>query len=175
MTTVMTVIVDTNVPLVANRFSHASEDCAEICADRLEQITKGEIKLALDYRALDGQRYIIDEYRNKLNPSGQPGVGDAFLKWVEINWANDDCCDRVEITPIVGGKINFAEFPKDPTLANFDDDDRKFVAVACAHPGQPPILQAVDNKWHNFLGALTQHGVTVEYLCPANMQKSNEA
>ena len=55
------------------------------------------------------------------------------------------------------------------------DDDRKFVAVACAHPGQPSILQAVDSKWSNFLGALTQHGVTIEYLCPANMQGSDEA
>ena len=158
----MTVIVDTNVPLVANGFfCKASEDCVEICVDRLEQITDGEIKLALD-----DQRYIIDEYRNKLNPSGQPGVGDAFLKWVEINWTNDDCCDRIEITPIVvGAKRNFAQFPTDPALTNFDDDDRKFVAVACAHPGQPPILQAVDSKWCHFLSALTHNGVTVDHLC----------
>lgn len=172
----MTVVVDTNVPLVANGFSHASEDCVEICVDRLEQITNGEIKLAVDYQALDDQRHIIDEYRNKLNPSGQPGVGDAFLKWVEIYWTNPDLCDLVEITLIVGGgKINFAEFPKDPALANFDDDDRKFVAVACAHSGKPPILQAVDSKWHNFLGALTQNGVTVKYLCLGNMQNPDEA
>ena len=172
----MTVIVDTNVPLVANRFSYASEDCVEICVDRLKQITDGETKLAVDYRALDGQQHIIDEYRNKLDASRQPGVGDAFLKWVEINWTNPDRCDLVEITLIiVGGKINFTEFSNDPALANFDDDDRKFVAVACAHPGQPPILQAVDSKWRNFLGVLTQNGVTVEYLCPANMQGSDEA
>ena len=171
----MTVIVDTNVPLVANRLSHASEDCVEICVDRLEQITNGEKKLAVDYQTLEDRRGIIDEYHNKLDPSRQPGVGDAFLKWVETNWTNPDRCDLVEITPIVGGKINFAEFPKDPALANFDDDDRKFVAVACAHPGQPPILQAVDSKWRNFLGALTQNGVTVEYLCPGNMQRSDEA
>ena len=171
----MTVIVDTNVPLVANRFSHASEDCVEICVDRLEQITKGEIKLAVDYQALEDRRGIIEEYKNKLDASRQPGVGDAFLKWVEINWTNPDRCDLVEITPIAGRKINFAEFPTDPALTNFDDDDRKFVAVACAHPGQPPILQAVDSKWRHFLGALTQNGVRVEYLCPANMQGSDEA
>ena len=171
----MTVIVDTNVPLVANRSSHASEDCVEICVDRLVQITDGEVKLAVDYQALEDRRGIIEEYRNKLDPSGQPGVGDAFLKWVEINWTNDDCCDRVEITPIAGQKINFAEFPKDPALANFHDDDRKFVAVACAHSGKPPILQAVDSKWYNFLGALSQNGVTVDYLCPGDMQNSDEA
>ena len=45
----MTVIVDTNVPKVANGFSEqASEDCVEICVERLEQITTGEMKLALD-------------------------------------------------------------------------------------------------------------------------------
>ena len=173
----MTVIVDTNVPLVANGFfCKASKDCVEICVDRLEQITKGEIKLALDYCALDGQRYIIGEYRNQLNPSGQPGVGDAFLKWVETNWANPDLCDLVEITFIGGGgKINFAEFPKDPALAKFDDDDRKFVAVACAHPDKPPILQAVDSKWLCFHAALQQHGVSVEELCPQDVQQFDEA
>ncbi len=171
----MTVIVDTNVPLVANRSSHASEDCVEICVDRLVQITNGEMKLAVDYQVLEDRRGIINEYRNKLNPSGQPGVGDAFLKWVETNWTNPDLCDLVEITPIIGQKINFAEFPNDPALSNFDDDDRKFVAVACAHSGKPPILQAVDSKWHNFLGALTQNGVTVDYLCLGNTQNPDEA
>ena len=157
----MTVVVDTNVPKVANGFSEqASEDCVEICVDRLEQITKGEIKLALD-----DQRRIIDEYRRQLDPSGQPGFGDAFLKWVEINWTNPEWCDLVEITPVAGPKINFEEFPNDPDLEDFDDDDRKFVAVACAHPDNPPIWQAVDSKWRNFLDALQRNGVTVEYIC----------
>ena len=62
----MTVVVDTNVPKVANGFSEqASEECVEICVERLEQITRGEIKLALD-----DQRRIIDEYRRQLDPSG---------------------------------------------------------------------------------------------------------
>ena len=99
----MTVVVDTNVPKVANGFSEqASEDCVEICVERLEQITKGEIKLALD-----DQRRIIDEYRRQLNPSGQPGFGDAFLKWVEINWTNPERCCRVEITPVDGLENEF--------------------------------------------------------------------
>ena len=162
----ITVIVDTNVPKVANGFSEqASEDCVEICVERLEQITTGEMKLALD-----DQRRIIDEYRRQLNPSGQPGFGDAFLKWVEINWTNPQRCDLVEITPVVGLKINFEEFPDDSRLTDFDDDDRKFIAVACAHPQKPPILQAVDGKWRDFLDALHENGVTVEYLCEDDTQ-----
>ena len=162
----ITVIVDTNVPKVANGFSEqASEDCVEICVERLEQITTGEMKLALD-----DQRRIIDEYRRQLNPSGQPGFGDAFLKWVEINWTNPERCDLVSITLVDGLKINFEEFPDDPALKKFDEDDRKFIAVACAHRDRPPILQAVDGKWRDFLDALHENGVTVEYLCEDDTQ-----
>ena len=162
----MTVIVDTNVPKVANGFSEqASEDCVEICVERLEQITTGEMKLALDT-----ERRIIDEYRGQLDPSGQPGFGDAFLKWVEINWTNPERCDLVEITSVDGLENEFEEFPDDPALTDFDDDDRKFIAVACAHPERPPILQAVDRGWSDFLDALHENGVMVEYLCEADMQ-----
>ena len=164
----MTVVVDTNVPKVANGFSEqASEDCVEICVERLEQITAGEMKLALD-----DQRRIIDEYRRQLNPSGQPGFGDAFLKWVEINWTNPERCDRISLTPVDGPKINFEEFPDDSELETFDDDDRKFIAVAWAHPEKPPILQAVDSKWRDFLDALQRNRVTVEYICEDYIQDS---
>ena len=54
----MKVIVDTNVPLVANgRADQASEDCVETCIDILMQITGGNVKLVLD-----DQRRIIGEY-----------------------------------------------------------------------------------------------------------------
>jgi hypothetical protein len=116
----MTVIVDTNVPLVASgRSRQASEDCVETCIDILMQITGGEVKLALD-----DQRRIVAEYRNKLNPDGFPGVGDAFLKWVEINWANPQQCELVSITPIDDLETDFQEFPADPALVDFDPDDR---------------------------------------------------
>ena len=157
----MKVIVDTNVPLVANgRADQASEDCVETCIDELMKITAGNVKLVLD-----DLRGIIGEYRNKLNPGGFPGVGDAFLKWVEINWANPQQCDLVSVTPIDGLETNFQEFPTDLALADFDPDDRKFIAVALAHPEKPPILQAVDNQWWHYRDALHQNGVTVEFIC----------
>ena len=157
----MKVIVDTNVPLVANgKADQASEDCVETCIDRLMQITAGNVKLVLD-----DQRRIIEEYRNKLNPGGFPGVGDAFLKWVEINWANSQRCDLVSITPIDGSEEDFREFPTDSALDGFDPDDRKFIAVALAHSEKPPILQAVDTEWWNYRDALRQNGVTIDFIC----------
>lgn len=157
----MTIIVDTNVALVANRKSEqASEVCEQACIDRILEITSGEVKLALD-----DERRIIEEYRNKLNPDGQPGVGDEFLKWVEINWTNEERCDRVSITLIEASETKFKEFPDDPALQNFDPDDRKFVAVACAHSERPPILQAVDSAWWDFREAFSRHGVKVKFIC----------
>lgn len=157
----MKIVVDTNVPLVANgQADQASEDCVEACIDRLMQITEGDVKLVLD-----DQRRIIEEYRNKLNPGSFPGVGDAFLKWVEINWANLQRCDLVSITPIEGSEEDFREFPTDAALDGFDPDDRKFIAVALAHSEKPPILQAVDSEWWNFREALRQNGVTIDFIC----------
>ena len=59
----------------------------------------------------------------------------------------------------------FASFPDDARLAKFDPSDRKFVAVAAAHPQKPPILQATDSKWLNWEKPLRRHGITVEFLC----------
>ena len=161
----MTVIVDTNVAWVASgKSEQASEDCVATCVEKLEQINNDEMKLALDR-----ERRIIDEYQ-RLEQTGPYSIGYQFYKWVEMNWSNPERCDLVSIKPVDGLEINFEEFPDDPALEKFDSDDRKFIAVACAHRDRPPILQAVDGKWRDFLDALHQNGVTVEYLCEDVMQ-----
>ena len=161
----MIVIIDTNVAIVANgRTEQASEDCENMCINRLAEIATGKVKLALD-----DQRRIIEEYHKNLSPDGQPGVGDAFLKWVEINWSNPARCDLVPITPVNSLENEFHEFPTDSALNGFDPDDRKFIAVARKHPEKPPILQAVDSKWLDFSDALHRSGVTVEFICEADI------
>ena len=162
----MTVIVDTNVAVVASKDSdELSEDdpfkeCVTTCVERLEQINSDEMKLALD-----SERRIIDEYRRNLESMNRFSMGFQFYRWVERNWTNPERCDLIEITPVDGPKINFEEFPNDPDLDDFDDDDRKFIAVARAHPDNPPIWQAVDSKWRGFLDILRENDVTVEYIC----------
>ena len=166
----MTLIVDTNVAVVANgKSEQASEDCEEICINRLVEITNGEIKLALD-----DERRIIEEYRGKLSPDGQPGVGDAFLKWVEMNWTNPDHCDLVAITPVDGLENDFKEFPDDPALEDFHSKDQKFVVVALSHPENPPVLQATDSQWWDFHDALRENGVTVEFICKEDIQRLHD-
>ncbi|MFN7947228.1 MAG: hypothetical protein U0Z53_17890 [Blastocatellia bacterium] len=161
------VVVDTNVAVVANgKSEQASDDCVLICIQRLKEIVEGKKKLIID----DGWR-IIREYKNNLRSQGQPGLGDAFFKWVLTNWANPLRCEQVKITETGTSGTEFSEFPSVADLDDFDPSDRKFVAVALAHPLRPPILQAVDGKWKAFEEALIRSGVTVDFIC-SNRAKS---
>jgi hypothetical protein len=154
----MKYVVDTNVLVVANgRARHATPSCVSASVQMLGILErKGTIVLGDEW-------HILGEYGKTLgNNRQQPGVGDAFLKWVLTNQANPGRCEQVHITPRGN---SFAEFPNDPTLQGFDPSDHKFVAVSCAHPEHPPILNAVDSDWKHVRQALAFHGVTVEELC----------
>ena len=160
------VVADTNVAVVANALSEqASEDCVEACAERLEGIMRGEVKLVLDD---DWQ--ILGEYAQNLHSTGTD-VGDRFLRWVLRNWRNPERCDLIHITPVDGSDNEFQEFPPDPALNDFDRADRKFIAVAIAHSERPPILQAVDSQWWDFRDALQENGVTVAFICEDDIQR----
>ena len=162
----MTVVADTNVAVVANALSEqASEDCVETCAERLEEIMRGKVKLVLDD---DWQ--ILGEYAQNLHSTGTD-LGDRFLQWVLRNWRNPERCDLIYITPADGSENEFEEFPDDPALSGFDPADRKFIAVALAHLERPPILQAVDGQWWDFRDAFRQHGVTIEFICEDDIQR----
>lgn len=160
----MTVVVDTNVVLVANgQHADVSGDCVSACAKRLESIMAGG-RLVLD-QAFE----ILCEYQHKTTPKQGNRPGDAFLKWVLRNNANPAKCDRVETRP--HRHRGYESFPDDARLAAFDPPDRKFVAVSAAHPEKPPILQAADSKWLGWAPALEDHGIRVDFLCPADIRK----
>jgi hypothetical protein len=156
-------VVDTNVPLTAN----GGEDlvCQLACVEALKALMRS------GHIVIDDKFRIIKEYMNKLSQSGQPGVGDAFLKWVLTNQANPARCTQVELSPQQHDPRDFEEFPPDEALAGFDPSDRKFVAVSCAHPARPPILQATDSKWWGLREALARCGVNVHFLCPEHIQE----
>ncbi len=157
----MRVIVDTNVAVVANqRHSHATAACILACIERLALIEREQTLV------LDNQWFILREYMQRLHATGQPGVGDRFLRWVLTNRANPQRCELVPITPKHRDQDgDFGEFPSLPELKKFDPADKKFVAVALAHPEHPPILNAVDTDWQVFRESLEQLGVAVEFLC----------
>lgn len=161
----MRFLVDTNVPKAANGEAtpQASLTCIGTCVAKLWEIQQHHTLV------IDDHWLILKEYMGQLQSSGQPGVGDAFLKWVLTNRANPDRCEYVSITPIEDA-TNFLEFPVDTALASFDRSDRKFVAVALSHAEPPiPILNAVDGGWWKHRDALKANNIEVHFLCPDAM------
>ena len=158
-------VVDTNVPIVANGQSHADPACVIACIDALLRI-RSESLIVLD----DGME-ILQEYLSHLSLSGEPGAGDAFIKWVWSVQADDALCERVNLTPIEGDDPNYLEFPSDPDLAAFDTADRKFVAVALGSRNAPTILNAVDSDWAESYEALARNGLSIHFLCPHHVSR----
>ena len=151
-------IVDSNVVLVANgQHQDVARASVAVCAQRLKAIMDGK-SLVVDTGLL-----ILGEYGNKTVPNTGNRPGDAFVKWALQNYRNANRVHRTELT--AHPDRVFETFPDDPDLARFDDPDRKFVAVACAHGASPHILQAADTKWLGWNEALQWHGVVVESIC----------
>jgi len=152
-------VIDTNVLIVANNREspQASYECIISCIKWLQSFEKSGILV------IDNNWLIIKEYQNKVNSSGQPGVGDAFLKWILLNRSNPHRCEKVQITQIA--EYEFKEFPKSESLQKFDLSDRKFVAVALTHPQRPLIVNAVDSDWYIHKDPLSEHGIEIEFLC----------
>jgi len=163
MTLPLKCLVDTNVPKTANlatqsdKHSDVSDECIMTCVDAIDHVVRQRGLI------IDAGDEIFDEYRQQLSMKGQPGIGDRFMKWVHDHRWNLDASQRVIITR---KGDTYAEFPDHEGLRDFDVSDRKFIAVANAHPDKPPILQATDSKWWGWKKALAEVGVTVEFLCP---------
>jgi len=159
------VVIETNVIAVANELAHHADlKCMLACINAL-QIAQQKRKIVID----SGQLFFA-EYFRYANRAGQPGLGDAFMKWLWDNQANTRRCERVDITPSDHDAENFEEFPDDPELTGFHKDDRKFVAVAIASRQNPKILNAVDSDWWHFREQLSKHNISVQILCPQMMK-----
>ena len=155
-------LVDTNVPKTANlakqpdQQSDVPDACVLACIKAIKHVAN---KRGL---IIDAGDEIFDEYRGQLSMTGQPGVGDGFMKWVHDNRWSLHASQRVSITK---NNDSYDEFPTHEGLEHFDRSDRKFVAVANAHPDKPPILQATDTKWWGWKDALAEVGVDVYFIC----------
>lgn len=156
-------LFDTNVPKNANLAINPGDIPDELTACVLACVKAVEHVVKKGGLVVDSGGEIFEEYRTNLSMSGQPGVGDRFLKWVHDNQWNVQKVDRINITK--NGDC-YNEFPAHTGLSGFDNSDRKFIAVANAHPAKPPVLQATDSKWWGWKDALGEVGIIVKFLCP---------
>ena len=156
-------VIDTNVPVTANGMAgQADIHCVEACIDALVEAKKATV-------VLDDLDLIMTEYRRHLSPSGQPGLGDMFMKWLHQNQGRPQCCEFVHLTPRDGSNEDFEEFPDDTELASFDRADRKFVAAARTSRHRPRVVNATDTDWWIYRQVLKKNGVRVKFLCPQCM------
>ncbi|TAK43157.1 MAG: hypothetical protein EPO28_06335 [Saprospiraceae bacterium] len=153
-------IIDTNVLAVANgRFDGISPDCLRSCQQFLG--TAHHQRISLDDKIL-----IFKEYFRYASPRGQPGIGDAFLKWLWTNHANPELCELVSITPTGDDRRLFEEIPGQEDLKGFDPSDQKFLAVALGSRFTATINNATDSDWEDFSEAIEKLGIVVHQLCP---------
>ena len=100
------------------------------------------------------------QYRRYLHPQGQPGVDDQFYRMI-VN-SSPSRVERIDL-PIDRDTNEFLDFPDDARLADFDPSDRVF-AVAARVSGVP-VSNATDSDWLNHYSALSDNGISVEFLC----------
>lgn len=161
-------VIDTNVAVTANGENEgARQVCVASSARALHSVMEA------GHVFIDSAGRIVEEYRANLRAKGQPGPGDAFFKWLLTHEWGQRRVTQVPITPKDDDPQDFAEVPRPPGGIRFDPSDRKFLAVAAAHPEHPPILQSLDSKWWGWRGALGAAGITVHFLCEAEIAEKH--
>ena len=97
-------------------------------------------------------------------------TGDKSPIPAQVPGRRPNTTTRVPITPN-GGPTGFAELPVPHDGTRYDPSDCKFLAVAAAHQEHPPILQATDSKWRDWVGALRTSGVRIHFVCPDEIER----
>lgn len=150
----MTQVIDTNVPLVAKFSRDRPRELLDACEEILEEILEGRLTVVTD---ADGE--IVEEYMHQLSLSGQPSLGDAFVKYVHDHRFTWEEAVRPDIQPDSVDEHSYAVLGGDD--AEIDPSDRKFVAAAKV--AGVPVVQGTDTKWLDWGPVLGRHGVQVIY------------
>ena len=153
-------VVDTNVAIAANgRRTHADTQCRLTCVQWLKSLVAQEVV------AIDDGNLILNEYKNHLDFSGGPSVGDVFFKHVFNNQYQGERVRRVAVTPSQDDRRGFEELPSN----TFDPSDRKFLAVAVV--AEAVVLNATDSDWGEQATLMDALGVEINQLCPQHALK----
>jgi hypothetical protein len=152
-------VVDTNVAIVANGRPDLEAPRPPSILCRIAAVTF-LTELVKNGRVLvDVDGAIQAEYRNKLNPSGAPGVGDRFYQ--EVLHSAPKLVERIALPKRHDGE--YEDLPQALIDVGFDPSDRKFAALACKEG--VPVYNATDSDWIEDSITLATAGVQVENLC----------
>jgi hypothetical protein len=154
------VILDTNVPVMASVAPNLCKDeelvMQKKCMEYIRQLTtKGDNKIVLDMK-----HEIMTEYENNVNKN--TSMGKLFFRWLYNYTPKMDMDDLLELKRDDRGR--YKDYPYDEITKNFDESDKKFVALANLHGEKPPIIEAADGKWLGYVDAFAKYGIKIEFL-----------
>lgn len=147
-------VVDTNVPLVVKLGDDWPRELLDACEEIIEQILERQVPVVTDAAG-----EIVEEYLHQLSISGQPSLGDEFVRYVHDRRFTWDAAFRPDIQPHPTEDHSYAVLNGDD--AEIDKSDRKFIAAAKV--AGVPVVQATDTKWLDWGAVLGRHGVQVVY------------
>ena len=150
--------VDTNVMIVANGKDHESGPACILASSRKLRELQNDAVLLLD---TEGE--ILKEYKNHMSYAGQPGIGDAFFKWLHDNQAVQGKVEKINVTK-TGNLFNIVSARE--SLQGFDPSDHKFLAVAMTCKDHVDIYNATDSDWQEYSEAIEEiENIAVVELC----------
>ena len=154
-------VIDTNVLIVANRKSPQADLKCELACIKMLEGAKGKRVVLIDDSDL-----IMDEYKPYCSYAGEPGLGNAFFKFLHDNAPSERNVIRVAIQKTPDKDGGFSNL-----LPNkLHRDDRKFLAVAKAGNGR--IVNATDSDWSQQAEFVASNGVRVFELCPQCLKQN---
>lgn len=144
-------VIDTNVLAAANgKADHVDEVCQFQCKTLLNGIREAQMCVSID-----DEGEIFREYRRYADMKGQPGEGDAFIRWLHENIGGR--CELVDVSTIDDDQL-----PKD-----FDKSDYKFLKVAFLTDYPPATIHnATDNEdWKIAFELMKEHRILFNQVC----------
>ena len=157
-------IIDTNVICEAANTNYASmDDLRACCARNCARFINHFIHSAESRIAMDTHYEIMIEYERNAPRPGTENPAAYFMLWFYDYLAKMSPEDLIDTQKT--GENQYGTFPSDKRLSDFDPADRKFIAVANAHPEHPPIVEGTDCKWWGYKEVLAEHGILIDFLC----------
>ncbi len=154
-------VIDTNVIAVSNNLHDGADMACILSCINFLTITGRSAPIVID-----AGMEILGEYMRYASHRGQPGVGDAFFKYLWENQANPSKCMTVHITPSGLDDVLYEELLPHHSLSGMDRMDQKFLAVAIKTGPEVFIVNATDSDWRQFEHAIREVGVGIRQLCP---------
>ena len=130
-------IIDVNILVTANGKGEISTSKEQLKCVRFLEKAQQELLL------LDDEYEIYKEYQKYNSYKGQPGLGDAFFKYVHENQAVINRIKKVGC-----GSFSDEGYDIVPTeLKGFDRSDHKYLACGIAVGCKVGIFNATDSDW----------------------------